>query len=343
MNTITDRRTLLPQMTYTDSLFSGVILIVDDNPTNLSVLSLALKGAGFRTRVAMDGESAIEQVQTDPPELILLDVQMPGIDGFETCLRLKANPVSQDIPIIFITASVDLENKVKGLSIGAVDYITKPFQQEEVLARVRVHLELRFLTQKVQEQAIALQLVNQELHRLANLDGLTEVANRRRFDEYLEHEWQRAGREQVPISIILCDIDYFKYYNDHYGHQSGDVCLRQVAKAISETLHRPADLIARYGGEEFAIILPHTPLAGAIHIAELIQHQIQRLGISHAQSRASSQVTLSLGIGSQIPIPSQDSHSFIAAIDRALYRAKAEGRNTFCVGLLTDSNDTCET
>jgi diguanylate cyclase (GGDEF)-like protein len=336
MNTIIDPQPLLPKMTFTDSFLSGVILIVDDNPTNLSVLSLALKAAGYRTRVAMDGESAIEQVQADSPELILLDVQMPGIDGFETCVRLKANPVTQDIPIIFITASVDLENKIKGLSIGAVDYITKPFQQEEVLARVRVHLELRFLTRKVQEQAIALQLVNHELHRLANLDGLTEVANRRRFDEYLGQEWRRAGRERTPLSLILCDIDYFKNYNDQYGHQAGDACLKQVAQAIRESFHRPADLVARYGGEEFAIILPNTPSAGAIHIAELLQTRIKQLEIAHAQSRIGTQVTVSLGISSHIPTSDQDSHSFIAATDRALYLAKAKGRNTFCVELLTN-------
>lgn len=329
MNTLTYTRSLTSRMTFTESLFNGVILIVDDNPTNLSVLSIALKAAGYRTRVAMDGESAIEQIQADAPELILLDVQMPGIDGFETCLRLKANPTTQDIPIIFITASVDLDNKVKGLSIGAVDYITKPFQQEEVLARVRVHLELRFLTQKVQEQAIALQQANQELHRLANLDGLTEVANRRRFDEYFDQEWRRSGRDQIPLSLILCDIDYFKNYNDHYGHQAGDACLRKVARAISETLHRPADLVARYGGEEFAIILPNTPLEGAVHMAELLQIQIEQLGILHAQSRVSSYVTLSLGISSQVPKPFQENHTLIAATDKALYLAKSEGRNTF--------------
>jgi diguanylate cyclase (GGDEF)-like protein len=329
MNTLTYTRPLAPKMTLTESFFNGVILIVDDNPTNLSVLSIALKAAGYRTRVAMDGESAIEQVQADAPELILLDVQMPGIDGFETCLRLKANPVTQDIPIIFITASVDLDSKVKGLSIGAVDYITKPFQKEEVLARVRVHLELRFLTRKVQEQAIALKQANQELHRLANLDGLTEVANRRRFDEYFDQEWRRSGRDRTPLSLILCDIDYFKNYNDHYGHQAGDACLRKVAQAISETLHRPADLVARYGGEEFAIILPNTPLEGAVHIAELLQIQIEQLGILHAQSQVSSYITLSLGISSQVPEPLQENHTLIAATDKALYLAKSEGRNTF--------------
>jgi diguanylate cyclase (GGDEF)-like protein len=322
-------QTIVPSI---NSPSNGVILVVDDNPTNLSVLSIALKAAGYKIRVAMDGESAIEQVQEDAPELILLDVQMPGIDGFETCKQLKKSPLTQDIPIIFITASTDLENKVKGLSVGAVDYITKPFQQEEVLARVRVHLELRFLTRKVQEQAIALQQANQKLHRLANLDGLTEVANRRRFDEYFDQEWQRSGREQTPLSLILCDIDYFKNYNDHYGHQAGDSCLRRVAKAISETLCRPTDLVARYGGEEFAIILPNTSSEGAVHVAELLQLRIKQLEILHAQSRVSSYVTLSLGISSQIPVLLQENQTLIAATDKALYLAKSEGRNTFCMG-----------
>ncbi len=321
-------QTIVPSI---NSPSNGVILVVDDNPTNLSVLSIALKAAGYKIRVAMDGESAIEQVQEDAPELILLDVQMPGIDGFETCKKLKKSSLTQDIPIIFITASTDLENKVKGLSVGAVDYITKPFQQEEVLARVRVHLELRFLTRKVQEQAIALQQANQKLHRLANLDGLTEVANRRRFDEYFDQEWQRSGREQTPLSLILCDIDYFKNYNDHYGHQAGDACLRRVARAISETLCRPTDLVARYGGEEFAIILPNTPSEGAVHVAELLQLRIKQLEILHAQSRVSSYVTLSLGISSQIPVLLQENQTLIAATDKALYLAKSEGRNTFCM------------
>jgi diguanylate cyclase (GGDEF)-like protein len=314
-----------------DSPFDGIILIVDDNPTNLSVLSLALKTAGYKTRVAMDGESAIELAQEHPPELILLDVQMPGIDGFETCVKLKSIQRTQEIPIIFITASVDIENKVKGLSVGAVDYVTKPFQQEEVLARIKVHLELRYLNRKVQEQSVALQKANQELHRLANLDGLTEVANRRRFDEYFDLEWRRSEREKTPLSLILCDIDYFKNYNDYYGHQAGDACLRQVAKTIEETLNRPTDLVARYGGEEFAIILSHTTIEGAVHIAELLQFRVKQLGISHSRSQVSEQITLSLGVNTQIPTPTIVAHDFIDATDKALYRAKAKGRNTFCL------------
>jgi diguanylate cyclase (GGDEF)-like protein len=329
MNMITQERIQNNNRVTADSSFNGVILIVDDNPTNLSVLSLALKSAGYKTRVAMDGVSAIEQIQEDPPGLILLDVQMPGIDGFETCIQLKANPEVRDIPVIFITASADLDQKVKGLSVGAVDYITKPFQQEEVLARVKVHLELRFLTQKVQEQAIALQQVNHELHRLANLDGLTAVANRRRFDEYLDQEWRRLQREQNPLALILCDIDYFKNFNDYYGHQAGDVCLKRVAQAIDDCLKRPADLVTRYGGEEFAIILPNTSNEGAVHVAQLIQATIRQLSIPHHHSQVSSFVTLSLGVSSQVPNAALDAHALVALTDKALYVAKAEGRNTF--------------
>jgi diguanylate cyclase (GGDEF)-like protein len=307
---------------------STVILIVDDNPTNLSVLSHALKTAGYKVRVAVDGESAIAQVEEEPPELILLDVQMPGIDGFETCMRLKTKPAARDIPVIFITAHTDIENKLKGLSVGAVDYITKPFQHEEVLARVKVHLELRSLTQTVQEQAIALQKANHELHRLANLDGLTEVANRRRFDEYLQQEWRRSTRGQQHLSLILCDIDYFKRYNDHYGHQAGDVCLKQVAQAIHNTVRRPGDMVARYGGEEFAIILPNTGPEGAWRVAEFIRAHVKQLQIPHSESLVTPYVTLSLGISSQIPSPNSAVESLVAAADRALYTVKAKHRDS---------------
>lgn len=307
---------------------TGIILIVDDNPTNLSVLSQALKLAGYKTRVAIDGESAIEQVLEDPPDLILLDVQMPGIDGFETCTKLKANSSTKEIPIIFITAAADVEQKVKGLSVGAVDYITKPFQHEEVLARVKVHLTLRFLTKKVQQQSLALQKANQELHRLANLDGLTQVANRRRFDRYFEQEWRRSMRERQHLSLILCDIDYFKCYNDRYGHQAGDSCLKQVAQIINSSIKRSTDLVARYGGEEFAVILPNTSPQGAVHVAESIRSQVKQLQIPHERSQVSAYITISLGIGSEIPDRQLQTDYLIAVADKALYLAKEKGRDS---------------
>jgi diguanylate cyclase (GGDEF)-like protein len=319
----------------------GAILIVDDNPTNLSVLSQALKSAGFKVRVAMDGESAIEQVREELPELILLDVQMPGIDGFETCSRIKADPDTRDLPIIFITAKADVESKIQGLSAGAVDYVTKPFQYEEVLARVRVHLHLRFLTRKVQEQAVALQQANHELQRLAHLDGLTQVANRRQFDRYFAQEWWRLAREQQPLSLILCDIDYFKTYNDYYGHQAGDACLRQVAQMLNQTVRRPADLVARYGGEEFAIVLPNTPAEGAVRVCQMLQSAIANLEIVHGRSPISPYITVSLGVSSRVPTHDIEAASLIAVADRALYAAKAQGRNHYCVEAFP-SEMTCE-
>ncbi len=319
----------LPILHMLEDCRDTIILVVDDNPTNLLVLSQTLKEVGLKVRVSMDGESALEQVADEAPDLILLDIQMPGIDGFETCRRLKENHLTSDIPVIFITANNGTENIVKGLSLGAVDYIIKPFQKEEVLARVQVHLRLRLLARKVQEQAIALQIANHRLEQLVNLDGLTQVANRRRFDEYLEKEWQRLAREQEPLSLILCDIDYFKRYNDFYGHQAGDTCLKQVAKAIEQSLRRPADFVARYGGEEFAVILPNTSFEGASHVAASIQNSVAQLNISHAASQVASHITLSLGISTTVPTATISDTALVAAADKALYEAKRRGRNCF--------------
>ncbi len=312
----------------------GTILIVDDSPSNSEMLLQILTGVGFQVRVAVSGENAILEVTKNPPDLILLDILMPGIDGFDTCIKLKANPATREIPVIFITAFADTESKVKGLSLGGVDYITKPFHAAELLARVNVHLKLRCLTQKVAEQATALQQANQKLQRLADLDGLTQVANRRRFDEYLAREWQRLRRERAPLSLILCDVDYFKQYNDRYGHLAGDNCLKQVALALERTLKRPADLAARYGGEEFAIILPNTELAGALELAEIMRLKVEELGIAHACSQSSQYVTISLGLSTTIPDLINTPQCLLAAADRALYKAKRNGRNRCCIQTL---------
>lgn len=309
---------------------SSLILIVDDNPTNLKVLFNVLKEAGFRTFVAKSGEDALAQLELITPDLILMDVMMPGISGFETCKRIKANPKTQDIPVIFLTALSETEDKVTGLTIGAVDYITKPLHHNEVLVRVRVHLQLRHLTRTVEAQAAALQQANQELQRLVNLDGLTQVANRRRFDECLQQEWKRLLREQQPLSLILCDVDYFKTYNDAYGHLAGDDCLKQIAQALQQSIQRPPDLAARYGGEEFALILPNTQLSGAIHIAKQIQVMVQNLNIPHRASDVGDRVTLSLGISTQVPSQESSIARLIEEADQALYRAKEHGRNTYC-------------
>ncbi|MDP8965469.1 MAG: PleD family two-component system response regulator [Cyanobacteriota bacterium] len=319
----------------------GTILIVDDSPTNIEVLFDFLKNAGFEVLMAPDGESAIEKVKEATPDVILLDIIMPGIDGFETCRRLKANPSTQDIPVIFMTALSQTSVVVKGFQLGAVDYITKPTQQEIILARITTHLTIQKLQHSIQKRNIqlqqeiqqrhlaeaALQKANEELQRLATLDGLTQVANRRCFDECLSKAWQILVRERLPLSLLLCDVDFFKRYNDSKGHQAGDECLQQVAQAMKGAVKRPADLVARYGGEEFAVILPNTPGEGALTVAQQIRSLVRTLAVIHPQSSISEYVTLSVGVSCTIPTQQSSPEELIAAADRALYQAKDSGRD----------------
>jgi diguanylate cyclase (GGDEF)-like protein len=231
--------------------------------------------------------------------------------------------------------------------LGGVDYITKPFQIAEVLARVENQLTLRRLQQQLQAQneqlkqeidhrvvaETLLQEANKKLEQLVNLDGLTQLANRRCFDEYLEQEWQRLGREQLPLSLIMCDIDFFKNYNDTYGHVTGDDCLRKVSGVIKQSVRRPADLAARYGGEEFVLVLPNTDIEGAVSIAESIRHQLSDLAIPHEDSPVSQFVTLSLGVTCLTPKIDSNPSVLLTAADYALYRAKELGRDqTYQIG-----------
>ena len=319
----------------------GTILIVDDSPSNLEVLCEFLRDSGFIVLVAQDGESAIHSAQFDRPDVIFLDIIMPGMDGFETCRRLKADEFTKDIPVIFMTALSQTAVVVKGFQLGAVDYIIKPAQKEIILARVTTHLTIQKLKHSLQVQntqlqreiqqrqqaEAALQKANQELHRLVTLDALTQVANRRRFDEYLKKIWLILVREQLPLSLLLCDIDFFKLYNDNKGHQAGDECLYQVAQAMKNAVKRPADLVARYGGEEFAVILPNTPAEGALQVAQEIQSAIRMLYIPHPKSPISEFVSLSLGVSCTIPWYKGAPEVLIDAADRGLYQAKQLGRD----------------
>lgn len=319
----------------------ATILIVDDNPSTLEVLFDFLMNAGFRVLIAQDGESAILKVAEASPDVILLDIIMPGIDGFETCRRLKANPATREIPVIFMTALAQTSVVVKGFELGAVDYITKPTQQEIVLARVTTHLTIQKLQRSLQQQnwqlqqeilqrhqaEAALQNANEELQRLATLDGLTQVANRRRFDEYLTKAWQILVREHLPLSLLMCDVDFFKRYNDSKGHQAGDECLQQVAQAMKHSVKRPADLVARYGGEEFVVVLPNTHAEGALIVAQKIQKSIAALAVIHPESTISQYITLSIGVSCTIPCQQFCPEALIMAADRALYQAKQLGRN----------------
>ncbi len=319
----------------------GDILVVDDKPENLLLLSTVLTKKGYEVRKVVNGNLALLAAQAEPPDIILLDINMPEMNGYEVCEQLKADRKTQDIPIIFITASDEAFDKVKAFSLGGNDYITKPFQIEEVGARIENQLAICRLQKRLKSQnakleteiryrqAIEAELIeaNRQLKALVNLDGLTQVANRHCFDEYFEREWLRSQREQTYLAIILCDVDYFKRYNDRFGHQAGDVCLQKVAQGISQAIKRPADLVARYGGEEFVVILPQTKGEMALQIAETIRECIIDLNLEHPESDASDRVSLSLGITSMIPSLLYTKEQLLETADKALYEAKMQGRN----------------
>ena len=486
---------------------TATILIVDDITNNLQLLSAYLKKANYRVLIAQNGKKAIEIAMARHPDLILLDVMMPETNGFETCKYLKQEAKTKDIPIIFMTALAETHHKVDGLKLGAVDYVTKPFEELELLARIKTHLTLARLHQNTLQQAaqrkllfdisdrirqsldlriildtatreirallncdlVALTAINKQkvvikaydteptidsnpeilislkslcptrdtyqsylrghieiaadaktnsavysdlspqaqlivpilikdvnytsgffstaedtqvsrnilygwliveqylqkriwqttevnllreittqlaiaikqgllhkqLSQLALLDSLTRVYNRRSFDRQLKREWGRLRRIPAPLSLIMCDVDCFKIYNDTYGHQQGDRCLQQVAQAISKSIKRPGDVIARYGGEEFAIILPYTPQTGAAQVGEEIRQAVKQLQILHRNSLVDSVVTLSLGVASTIPNELDNPQLLIEAADLALYKAKDRGRD--CVAVYPES------
>ncbi|AUC61993.1 two component signal transductions sytem response regulator with GGDEF domain [Cyanobacterium sp. HL-69] len=454
----------------TENDLIGSILIVDDQPANLRVLATMLKGKKYKVKKAQDGETALMAALSNPPDLILLDILMPIMHGYEVCQKLKSNPLTQHIPVIFISALNDVFDKIKAFEIGAVDYITKPFQEEEVLARINSQLTiqaqkrllekdkklLQIKQQKLEEEIkqrkeaelilsqsrafifsilnssldgiAALEAVRNDktgeiedfrcvlvnpitanffnlktenlidkllfkefinkkkydllkylvkvvendsiikkdiklvhnrkknwfhitavklgdgfsitirditarknlelkLNRLATIDSLTNVYNRQSFDFRLKNEWFRCDRAQKPLSLILCDVDYFKLYNDFYGHQAGDKCLKTVASIMDTIAKRSSDFLARYGGEEFAIILPNTPSQGALIIANTIKTEVENAHLVHHKSKISQYITLSLGVATVTPSCNYSPEDLLNSADKALYKAKKNGRN----------------
>ncbi|MGK7942191.1 MAG: diguanylate cyclase [Crocosphaera sp.] len=416
---------------------AGTILIVDDQLPNLKILANLLKNNNYKVKKALDGESAIISINKESPDLILLDIKMPDLDGYEVCNQLKSNPKTKDIPVIFISALNEVFDKLKAFDVGGIDYITKPFQEEEVLARIKnqltiqsqkkllekekkkLILERENLKQKIRKRKeteailyqsralisgiltssldaiaaleavrdprtaeimdfrclvinpIMARVFNQEpedligklvfkrfiyknnpnlfpkfievvetgksleqdfnyyyqqeqkwyhfiavklgdgfainvrditmrknleleLKNIATKDGLTGICNRRTFDETIRKEWQIGQREENPLSLIMCDLDYFGFYNNFYGHQMGDDSLKIIAKILEDTIQRPRDLVGRFGGEEFAMILPHTEQDGAITVAKRIQEAIRLQAIPHQRSKVSDIVSVSL-------------------------------------------------
>lgn len=296
------------------------LLLVDDQPINIQVMYRCFAG-DYQVFMATSGEQALGLCKSNPPDLILLDVVMPGLDGFEVCKGLKANPETQHIPVIFVTAHTDPAQETYGLSLGAVDFIAKPVNPDVVRARVKTHLTLKFQSDL--------------LRKLVFLDGLTGAFNRRYFDQQICTEWGRAARNNTPLSLILLDVDFFKRFNDSYGHQAGDDALRVVANALKTCLRRPADLVARYGGEEFACVLPETSYQDALAIADELERQVRALAIAHKSSTVADRVTISLGLATRVGSSDSEVQDLIALADNLLYQAKHSGRGRVCSSVLS--------
>lgn len=287
------------------------LLVVDDKPINIQVI-YQIFGSDYQVFMATSGEQALAICQKNLPDLILLDVVMPEMDGFEVCTQLKTNEETREIPIIFLTALNDSEQETRGLELGAVDFITKPVNPAVVRARVKTHLMLKQQTDIMRQ--------------LAFLDGLTGVYNRRYFDQQLGLEMARARRSGTPFSLIMLDIDHFKRFNDQYGHQAGDESLRKVATTLKNCLRRPADLLARYGGEEFVCILPDTDYESAIDLANVMEQRVRALQIEHVASDTAEFVTISLGVAGLGSDTAASTHEFLKQADQQLYKAKNAGR-----------------
>ena len=293
------------------------ILLVDDSTTNLRILG-AILSPDYDILVAISGETALEIARDpEPPDLILLDVQMPEMDGYTACQILKEDDLTRNIPIIFITAMDGSQAETKGFELGAVDYITKPYSPPVIRARVGTQVALKQRTDL--------------LETMAFLDGLTGISNRRQFDRQLEKEWSLMMRRNAPLSLLLIDIDHFKRFNDNNGHAAGDDCLRLVAQTIASVIKRPGDLAARYGGEEFAIILPDTDEKGARVVAAAVHLAVEALKLPHASSPLTDHITISLGVTTDIPRRQGNLQDLVNAADHALYHAKSAGRNRISV------------
>ncbi len=290
----------------------AVILIVDDEISNIEIMNAVLEDA-YEVCFATSGEQAMEVARTVLPDLILLDVLMPGIDGYDVCRSLKQDRLLADVPVIFTTGLTDREAEERGLLLGAIDYVRKPIDPVTLSARVRNHIEMKRMRDQLAEMAVT--------------DALTGLSNRRHLEKTLEIETARLARSGEWLSVIMVDIDFFKSFNDTYGHVAGDRCIAMVASALNRAARRASDLTARYGGEEFACVLPNTDHAAAMKVAGDIRTQVQALAIPHTASTVNSHVTVSVGVASARCFAGMSATQWIENADRQLYLSKAGGRD----------------
>ncbi|WP_024897654.1 diguanylate cyclase [Brucella rhizosphaerae] len=290
----------------------ATVLIVDDEVSNIEIMNAVLEDH-YEICFATSGEQALEVARSVLPDLILLDVMMPGLDGYEVCLRLKNDRLLADVPVIFTTGLDDQEAEVRGLSLGAIDYVTKPINPVVLRARVSNHIELKRLRDQLAQMAVT--------------DALTGLSNRRQLEVILAGEISRLAPAGAWLSVIMLDIDFFKLFNDTYGHPEGDRCIAMVAAALNRAVHKVSGMTARYGGEEFACVLPGAPPETALATAHEIQLQIQSLNIPHQSSEVSTNVTVSMGIASARTHPGKSGSLWLQQADHQLYTSKKSGRN----------------
>ncbi|MBU0675873.1 MAG: diguanylate cyclase [Proteobacteria bacterium] len=314
--------------------FRITVLLVDDQAMIAEAVRRALIEEDLDFHYCQDPTAAVKMALELKPTIILQDLVMPEIDGLTMVKFYRANPALAQVPIIVLSTKEDPEIKGKAFEFGANDYLVKLPDKVELIARIRYHSRA-YIAQMERDEAfraleksrMELAEANEILEKLSSLDGLTGVANRRRFDEIINQEWQRSVRHSTSISLIMIDIDYFKLYNDTYGHQGGDECLIRVAKALERAARRETDTVARYGGEEFGVILPETGANGAFAVAEALRVAIEAENIAHASSQVCDHVTISVGVATWLPEKGSRQDHLIAITDAALYKSKENGRN----------------
>lgn len=319
------------------------ILIIDQSAEDRSAFEAALRHGGYmQVAVATSLEEGYARlgIDRDQPGQLVFGVELIVLgcasleDGMEGCRRIKDSFQYQDVPIIAAAGSAAHDAIPVAVAYGAHDYVRKPINDVEFLARIRAAMRLKHEIERrkarereLVEAARQLSDLNAMLTRLSLVDALTGVANRRNFDRCVDREWRRAFRAQREMSLIMIDVDSFKIYNDVYGHQAGDECLRQVARILKDALRRPGDMLCRYGGEEFAVVLPDTPVAGAAIVAENLRLAVEVAGLPHMHSKVAQHVTLSLGVATVTPQEGLSVEALVALADKALYQAKSDGRN----------------
>lgn len=292
------------------------LLLVDDDPTAIQIMGRLLQPLAS-VRFASSGAEALRLAEEWIPDLILLDAELGDMGGLQAMQMMRQNPALHEVAIIFVTSHDEESLEVAVLQEGAVDFITKPIRTAPLMARVQTQLKVRQLTH--------------DLRQMATHDGLTGVANRRAFDQAYAHAWRLAQRDGRSLAVLMVDVDHFKLYNDHYGHQAGDECLRLVAEQIKRLFQRPGDFVARYGGEEFVVLMPDTPGPGALYMAQSLLGRMAEVKLAHAASDASAFVTVSIGVATTEASDLRHADALLRAADQALYRAKDSGRARACL------------